>query len=78
MSLDKDKKAIIPKELAYVSGELFNDYIHDMKIVQRFAELNRKAMILYLQPSKPGLTQRVNKTWKYINIIQHTDVCMSF
>jgi tRNA-splicing ligase RtcB len=45
MSLDKDKKAIIPKELAYVSGELFNDYIHDMKIVQRFAELNRKAMI---------------------------------
>jgi tRNA-splicing ligase RtcB len=45
MSLDKDKKAIIPRELAYVSGELFNDYIHDMKIVQRFAELNRKAMI---------------------------------
>lgn len=35
----------IPKTLAYVSGELFNDYIHDMKIVQQFAELNRKAMI---------------------------------
>lgn len=33
------------KDLAYVSGELFKDYIHDMKIVQRFAELNRKAMI---------------------------------
>ncbi|CAM3027614.1 RtcB family protein [Hathewaya histolytica] len=35
----------IPKNLAYLSGELFNDYIHDMKIVQYFAELNRKAMI---------------------------------
>ncbi len=35
----------IPKALAYVSGELFADYIHDMKIVQRFAALNRKAMM---------------------------------
>lgn len=35
----------IPKALAYVSGELFEDYLHDMKIVQRFAMLNRKAMI---------------------------------
>lgn len=45
----KKKKAEIltdiPKNLAYVSGELFEDYIHDMKIVQRFAELNRKAII---------------------------------
>lgn len=35
----------IPKPLAYVSGSLFNDYIHDMKIIQKFAELNRQAMI---------------------------------
>lgn len=35
----------IPKALAYVSDELFRDYIHDMKIVQYFAELNRKAII---------------------------------
>ena len=35
---------IIPKDLAYVSGELFDDYIHDMKIIQRFAALNRQAM----------------------------------
>lgn len=34
----------IPRDLAYVSGQLFDDYIHDMKIVQYFAELNRKAM----------------------------------
>lgn len=35
----------IPKELAYCEGELFDSYIHDMRIVQRFAALNRKAMV---------------------------------
>jgi RNA-splicing ligase RtcB len=35
----------IPKDLAYVSGELFDDYIHDMQLTQKFASLNRKAMI---------------------------------
>ena len=35
----------IPKALAYVSGELFHQYIHDMKIVQYFAMLNRQAMM---------------------------------
>ncbi len=35
----------VPKALAYASGELFRDYIHDMKIVQRFAELNRRAIV---------------------------------
>ena len=34
----------IPKNLAYASGYLFDDYIHDMKIVQKYAVLNRKAM----------------------------------
>lgn len=35
----------IPKDLAYVSGQLFDDYINDMRIMQHFAMLNRKAMI---------------------------------
>jgi len=35
----------IPKALSYVSGELFDDYIHDMKIIQHFAVLNRQAMV---------------------------------
>jgi len=44
----KGKKSVdigIPRDLAYVSGKLFEDYIHDMKIVQAFAALNRKAMV---------------------------------
>ena len=39
------KQTSIPKALAYVSGELFEQYIHDMKIVQHFAMLNRQAMV---------------------------------
>lgn len=35
----------IPRDLAYVSGYLFDDYINDMRIMQHFAMLNRKAMI---------------------------------
>jgi RNA-splicing ligase RtcB len=35
----------IPKDLAYVSGSLFDDYINDMGIMQHFAMMNRKAMI---------------------------------
>ena len=39
------KRTSIPKPLAYVSGPLFDQYIHDMKIVQHFAQLNRQAMM---------------------------------
>ena len=39
------KQTSIPKALAYVYGELFEKYIHDMKIVQHFAMINRQAMM---------------------------------
>ena len=35
----------IPRELAYVEGGLMEDYLYDMKLIQRFAMLNRKAMM---------------------------------
>lgn len=43
--LKNTKQTNIPKALAYVSGELFEQYLHDMKLVQEFAALNRKAMV---------------------------------
>ena len=59
----KEQTAIpVPKDLAYVEGSLFDDYIHDMKIVQRFAVLNRKAMVdtilvgLHLSPTEEFTT----------------------
>ncbi len=42
--LRKEHPISVPKELAYVEGKLFEDYIHDMRITQHFAVLNRKAM----------------------------------
>ena len=35
------KKCRVPKDLAYVSGQAFDDYIHDMKICQQYAIDNR-------------------------------------
>ena len=41
----KSKHSPIPKPLAYVEGELLDQYLHDMKIAQEFAMYNRRAMI---------------------------------
>ncbi|MCR5096601.1 MAG: RtcB family protein [Erysipelotrichaceae bacterium] len=45
LELKKNTFNSIPKDLAYVQGELFDDYIHDMKIMQEFAQINRKTMM---------------------------------
>ena len=41
----KAKKSPVPKPLAYVEGDMFERYLHDMKIAQKFASLNRQAMM---------------------------------
>lgn len=43
--LANTKRTDVPKYLAYTEGELFSHYIHDMKLVQKFAEINRQAMM---------------------------------
>lgn len=35
----------IPYELTFIDGNLFDDYLHDIRMVQKFAELNRLAII---------------------------------
>jgi len=35
----------VDKNLAFIEGATFNDYLQDMAIVQRYAELNRRAII---------------------------------
>lgn len=41
----KEKDSPVPKQLAYVEGDLFEQYIHDMKIAQQYAQLNRRAIM---------------------------------
>lgn len=38
----KKENPVLPKDLAYLEGELFDDYIHDMKLAQKFAVANRQ------------------------------------
>ena len=44
-SFKRMHKTATNKELIYCEGQLFEDYIHDMKIMQEFASWNRKAII---------------------------------
>ena len=40
----KKTNVTIPKDLAYVEGEDFKNYIHDMKLVQEHAKINRRTI----------------------------------
>ncbi|NLT08173.1 MAG: RtcB family protein [Ruminococcus sp.] len=44
--LKNTKTTSVPKHLAYCEGQLFDEYIHDMKLVQHYASLNRQAMMI--------------------------------
>lgn len=41
LNIIRSQKISIPKDLSYISGKAFNDYIHDMQIVQDYASVNR-------------------------------------
>ncbi|MCL2817935.1 MAG: RtcB family protein [Clostridiales bacterium] len=43
--LQKQKLIKVDETLAFAEGKLFDDYIHDMTVTQRYAELNRKAIV---------------------------------
>ena len=67
-ALKNTKRTNIPKQLAYVSGELFEQYIHDMKIVQRYAELNRQAMMdEIIKGMKVHVTEQFTTIHNYID-----------
>ena len=67
-ALKNTKRTNIPKQLAYVSGELFEQYIYDMKIVQRYAELNRQAMMdEIIKGMKVHVTEQFTTIHNYID-----------
>lgn len=72
----KNNKPKLPKELCYLQGKYREMYLHDMKICQEYASLNRKMIagsILTMLFSKPSFTlinikeQNINKA-KEINV----------
>lgn len=62
------KRTSIPKALAFVQGELFEKYIHDMKIVQEYARLNRLAMMdEIIRGMKLHVTEQFTTVHNYID-----------
>ncbi|MCC8082117.1 MAG: RtcB family protein [Lachnospiraceae bacterium] len=41
----KEQGISVPYEMTYLTGQLMEDYIHDLQVVQEYAELNRAAML---------------------------------
>jgi len=59
----------IPYDLAYVSGRLLDDYLHDMQLMQEFAELNRHAITEEIMKGmKLSEEERFTTTHNYIDI----------
>jgi RNA-splicing ligase RtcB len=61
----------VSRELAYVSGELFDDYINDMQIAQHFAQVNRMAMqsviLCALEIGEDEVVERFTTIHNYID-----------
>lgn len=58
-----------PYELAWAEGTLMEDYLHDMAIVQRFAELNRSAMAREIvRGMKMDVEERFSTVHNYIDL----------
>lgn len=57
----KAKELNIPKDLCYLTGKYRDDYIHDMKICQEFARINRNNIAVIIAD---------NMQWDFIDIFE--------
>lgn len=63
------KESHIPHALAYVIGQDYDDYIHDMKITQDFALWNRKAMMdIIVSKLKLDVVEQFTTIHNYIDV----------
>jgi RNA-splicing ligase RtcB len=64
-----EQRPNIPFELAYVEGELFEDYLHDMKMVQAYAKDNREEIArVLLKNAKLHEVERFDTIHNYIDV----------
>jgi len=70
-ALRNDTKSTVPKDLAYVSGSLLDDYLHDMELAQNFASLNRRAMVReILRGMKVDAMEQFTTIHNYIDVAE--------
>lgn len=67
--LQRLKPSNISKQLAYVQGRNFDDYLNDMKIIQKFAVLNRKAIVdEIVKRMDMGVAEQFTTVHNYIDL----------
>ena len=65
----KSQIPLYPDELAYLSDKYFDDYVHDMKICQEYADLNRKLMMdILLDKNGFSVEERFTTVHNYIDM----------
>lgn len=65
----QSKIPLYPDELAYLSDRYFDDYVHDMKICQEYADLNRKLMMdILLEKNGFSVEERFTTVHNYIDM----------
>ncbi len=66
--IKKIKKPVTDKDLAFLTGDDFDDYMNDMAIVQKFATLNRETMAeIILKEAKLQEDERFETIHNYID-----------
>lgn len=76
---EETKKVERPKvvqELAWISGESLNEYLHDMSITQQYAQLNRETMLRIICQSMGITPNRVFQTIHNYIDISETEVIL--
>lgn len=63
------KRPNIDKELAYIDGQDLDDYLHDMELCQKYAELNRMTMAdIIVDALEVAVVDRFQSIHNYIDI----------
>lgn len=64
-----DVRASLPEALCYVEGEAREDYLHDMRICQHWAVLNRKLISILLMEffGEINVTEEFESVHNYIS-----------
>lgn len=68
---EEDKLALwsVERSLAFAEGQLFDDYLHDMALVQEYASLNRKAIVEeIIRKMKLKVVDRFTTVHNYIDL----------
>ncbi|MBQ6567030.1 MAG: RtcB family protein [Treponema sp.] len=60
----KERGEAVPFEMTYLDGELMDDYIHDLQVVQEFASLNRHIIV---QEIVRGMKWKLDDEWECVH-----------